>query len=97
MFRIDYIKLDPNPPAKGQSLNVAFSGYLEEEVPRYSYIDITVKLGFFKILHKQISLCSDALKNGLSCPITTGPYQYSTNIIVPSMIRKLHKKAIFVE
>ncbi|KAL9546308.1 hypothetical protein MBANPS3_006726 [Mucor bainieri] len=85
-FKIDYIKLNPNPPAKGQNLNIEFSGFLEEEVPRYSYIDLSVKLGFLEVLHKQIDLCSEALRNGPSCPVSSGSYHYSTNLIVPSLI-----------
>ncbi|EPB81820.1 hypothetical protein HMPREF1544_11441 [Mucor circinelloides 1006PhL] len=85
-FKIDYIKLDPNPPAKGQNLNIEFSGYLEEEVPRYSYIDLSVKLGFFEVLHKQIDLCSEVLRNGPFCPVSIGSYHYSTSISVSSMI-----------
>ncbi|GAN09803.1 phosphatidylglycerol/phosphatidylinositol transfer protein precursor [Mucor ambiguus] len=85
-FKIDYIKLDPNPPTKGQNLNIEFSGFLEEEVPRYSYIDLSVKLGFFEVLHKQIDLCSEALQNGPSCPVSSGSYHYSTNLMVPSSI-----------
>lgn len=87
-LRIDYIKLNPNPPAKGQNLNIEFSGYLEEEVPRYSYIDLSVKLGFFEVLRKQIDLCSEALRYGPSCPVSSGSYHYSTNLVVPSLIRK---------
>ncbi|CEP11370.1 hypothetical protein [Parasitella parasitica] len=85
-FKIDYIKLNPNPPIKGQKLNIEFSGYLEEEVPRYSYIDLSVKLGFFEVIRTQIDLCSEVLIHGPSCPVTTGPYHYSTNIMVPSTI-----------
>ncbi|KAI8636461.1 ML domain-containing protein [Parasitella parasitica] len=86
IFKIDYIKLNPNPPIKGQMLNIEFSGYLEEEVPRYSYIDLSVKLGFFEVIHTKIDLCSEALIHGPSCPVTIGPYHYSTNIMVPFTI-----------
>jgi hypothetical protein len=44
MYSIDYINLTPDPPVKGQPLDIEFKGWLSEQVQNGSYIDLTVKV-----------------------------------------------------
>jgi hypothetical protein len=36
--------LTPDPPVKGETLDIEFKGWLSEEVVNGSYIDLTVKV-----------------------------------------------------
>lgn len=46
---IDYINLTPDPPVKGQPLDIEFKGWLKEQVEEGSYIDLTVKVRTRKV------------------------------------------------
>src|SRR4051812_24266475 len=54
---LPYVKLDPDPPRKGEKLNIEAHGWLKEEVINGSYIDVVVKFGVIKLLQQRMDLC----------------------------------------
>lgn len=44
-YRVQDIKIDPNPPRKGEDMHVDFKGYLKEQVGEGAQIDVIVKYG----------------------------------------------------
>ena len=55
-------------------MTVSLSGTLSDELQGGAYVDLTVKLGLVKLLHKTLDLCQEAEN---SCPIAPGPVVFT--------------------
>lgn len=83
---IEYIRITPNPPVKGEDLTVDFKGFLKEEVNEGSMIDVLVKYGAIKLLHKQFDLCEQAQQVNRTCPIEEGDFHLIHTVELPKDI-----------
>ncbi|KAG2188417.1 hypothetical protein INT44_001170 [Umbelopsis vinacea] len=90
ILSIDYINLTPDPPVKGQPLDIEFKGWLSERVENGSYIDLTVKFGVVKLLQKRLDLCDQAKEIDTQCPIAAGEFTFTKSVDLPNEIRKCH-------
>ncbi|KAI9272350.1 ML domain-containing protein [Helicostylum pulchrum] len=85
-FKFNYIRLNPNPPVKGQKVLVEYGGYLNEKVPQGSFINLLVNYGSIPIIQERFDLCNDTLIAIGKCPFETGNYNLSTRINVPDYL-----------
>ncbi|GAB5586178.1 Phosphatidylglycerol/phosphatidylinositol transfer protein [Umbelopsis nana] len=77
ILTIDHIDLTPDPPVKGETLNIDFKGWLSEEVVEGSTIDLIVKYGVVKLLQKRLDLCEQAKEIDRECPIPAGEFTFT--------------------
>ncbi|KAG1455638.1 hypothetical protein G6F56_007018 [Rhizopus delemar] len=57
ILTIEYIRLNPEIPVKGQKLEIDFKGYLSEQVPEGTKVEIIVKLGLIQLIRKTFDFC----------------------------------------
>ncbi|KAI8142698.1 ML domain-containing protein [Fennellomyces sp. T-0311] len=80
------ITLDPETPKPGQTLTVDFKGYLKEQVPEGTIIEITVKFGVVQLIKKKFDFCQEAGKVEEECPIEKGPLEFTKSVDLPKEI-----------
>jgi len=85
---IKSIKISPDPPQKGQDLNVTVSGTVKEVVEEGAYALVQVKVGVIKILEKEIDICEEARNSDmeLQCPVKKGEYTITQTAQLPKEI-----------
>ncbi|CAG8470906.1 10368_t:CDS:2 [Diversispora eburnea] len=83
---IKYIHITPDPPLKGKEVDIDAAGYLKETVDKGSYIDIVVKYGLVKLLHKRLDLCEEIQKVGKQCPLEQGDQVLQHTVELPKEI-----------
>lgn len=86
---IDYVTLNPDPPIKGQNLEIDFKGYLSETVPNGTVVELLVKYGVVKLLQKKFDFCDEIQKVDEICPIPEGDLTFHKQVELPKDIRKL--------
>ncbi|KIM85297.1 hypothetical protein PILCRDRAFT_817296 [Piloderma croceum F 1598] len=88
IVEIKSINISPDPPKPGQNLTVNVVAYAHEVVEEGAYVDVTVKLGLIKLLHKQFDVCEEARKSDvdIQCPVEKGPYNVSQTVALPKEI-----------
>lgn len=78
--------LHPDPPTKGQSLNMAFSGELSERI-EFGTIKIHVVLNnFLTVYSSTLDLCDSLKDTGLSCPLEPGHIEVAATADIPSLV-----------
>ncbi|GAM27024.1 hypothetical protein SAMD00019534_101990, partial [Acytostelium subglobosum LB1] len=82
-FAIDTVLIVPDPPVKGQVVNITASGTLNEQITDGT-VHITLKYGFITILNQNEPLCN--ADNPLPCPIAAGSYTRSFATMIPSTV-----------
>ncbi|KAI8090845.1 hypothetical protein BDF21DRAFT_449850 [Thamnidium elegans] len=82
-FKFNYIRLNPNPPVKGQKALVEYGGHLNEKVPQGSFVNLLVNYVSVPIIQERFDLCNDTLKVIRKCSFEIGNYNLSTRIDVP--------------
>jgi hypothetical protein len=85
---IDYVNLSPDPPVKGQKLNIDFKGQLSETVPEGTTVDIIVKYGVVRLLTKRFDFCEQIKNVDETCPIPEGELAFTKDVDLPKEIRK---------
>ncbi|KLO20167.1 MD-2-related lipid-recognition [Schizopora paradoxa] len=85
---IKSISISPDPPQKGQDLNVTVSGTVKKEVDEGAYALVQVKVGAIKILTKEIDICEEARNSDmeLQCPVKEGDYTVKQTAQLPKEI-----------
>lgn len=83
---IEYISLVPNPPRRGETLNIVANATTYGEIDEGAYIDVVVKLGLIKLLTQRFDLCEEVSEIDLSCPVKGGPKQIVKDVEMPKMI-----------
>ncbi|CAO3681149.1 unnamed protein product [Umbelopsis vinacea] len=86
ILKIEYINLSPDPPVKGENLDIDFKGYLSEQVEEGSTIDLVVKYGVVKLLQKRLDLCEQAKEIDRECPIPAGEFSFTKSVELPNEI-----------
>lgn len=87
-IRIDYIRLNPDPPVKGKTLHIDFKGTLSEPVTEGAYVVVQVKFGLVQLIKKTFDLCEEIEKIDKKCPLDKGPIEISRDVDLPRAIRK---------
>ncbi|KIN08261.1 hypothetical protein OIDMADRAFT_16571 [Oidiodendron maius Zn] len=83
---IEYINLDPNPPAKGQNLTIEAVGTFLEDVDNGAYVILQVKYGLIKLVNTETSLCEQVSNVNLECPIKKGKKTITKEVALPREI-----------
>ncbi|KAI8375323.1 ML domain-containing protein [Choanephora cucurbitarum] len=86
ILSIDYIGLNPDPPVKGQDLQIDFKGYLSETVPNGTYVQIVVKYGVVRLIQKKFDLCEKIEEVDEKCPIPQGNLEFTKVVALPKEI-----------
>ncbi|KAG2174192.1 hypothetical protein INT43_004213, partial [Umbelopsis isabellina] len=86
LLEVQDIKIDPNPPRKGEDMHVEFKGYLKEQVGEGAQIDVIVKYGAVRLLHKVFDLCEQAPQVDKECPIEKGEVTANKTVTLPKDI-----------
>ncbi|RHZ55438.1 hypothetical protein Glove_415g5 [Diversispora epigaea] len=86
ILKIKYIDIKPDPPLKGKEVYIDAAGYLKETVVKGSFVDIVVKYGLVKLLHKQLDLCDEIEKVGKQCPLEQGDQYLQQTVELPKEI-----------
>ncbi|KAG2180581.1 hypothetical protein INT44_003585 [Umbelopsis vinacea] len=80
------ISIEPNPPKKGEEMHVDFKGFLKEEVGSGAKIDVVVKYGAVRLLHRVFDLCEQAPQVDKECPIEQGEFTANKTVALPKDI-----------
>jgi len=83
---IKYLKIDPNPPVKGESLYIEAEGVLSDTIYEGSFVEVEVRYGFIRLVKETIDLCEQMEKAEKSCPIEKGVIKFSKSVDLPSEI-----------
>jgi len=88
IVEIKSIEVYPDPPQPGQNLTVKVKGYVHKVIEEGAYVDVTVKLGLIKLLHKTFDVCEEARKSDadIQCPVEKGEYDVSQTVALPKEI-----------
>lgn len=86
LVEIYEIKLDPNPPLKGQNLTIHAEGIVKETIQEGAYIDIDVRYGYIRLLKQSFDLCEQTSNVDLECPIQEGKITLQTSVELPEEI-----------
>lgn len=86
ILRIDHVYLTPDPPVKGQDLEIDFKGYLSESVPNGTTVDISVKYGVVFLLKKKFDFCDKIQEVDEKCPIPEGELTFNKVVTLPKEI-----------
>ncbi|KAF9426050.1 Phosphatidylglycerol/phosphatidylinositol transfer protein [Podila epigama] len=86
LLQIDYININPDPPAKGQNLTIDAHGILAKDVVEGATIDLVVKVGLIKLLQKKLDFCEEAAKIDKNCPLLAGDQYLQHTVELPKEI-----------
>ncbi|GAN04935.1 phosphatidylglycerol phosphatidylinositol transfer protein [Mucor ambiguus] len=86
ILTIDYVALSPDPPVKGEDLQIDFKGYLSETVPNGTVVEIIVKYGVVKLIQKKFDFCDKIQEVDEKCPIPQGDLTFNKVVALPKEI-----------
>ncbi|KAF9319647.1 Phosphatidylglycerol/phosphatidylinositol transfer protein [Podila horticola] len=86
LLQIEYIDINPDPPARGKNLTIDARGILHGDVVEGAKISILVKLGLVKLLQKELDFCEEAAKVDKNCPLLAGPQELHHTVELPKEI-----------
>jgi hypothetical protein len=86
ILQIKEVTLNPDPPRKGQALNIKATGIFSEAVTKGSYAQVIVKYGLVRLLNQTYDLCDNIGQANISCPIGPGEITLEHNIDLPKEI-----------
>jgi hypothetical protein len=86
LIDIDWINISPNPPLRGQTLNISASATLKTDVEEGSYIEIDVRYGYIRLLKQTLDLCEQTKNVDLECPVKEGHQQLTKHVDLPDEI-----------
>ena len=82
--------MNPEVPVKGKNLEIEFKGYLSEQVPEGTQVEIVVKLGLVQLLKRKFDFCDKIQEIDEKCPIPEGEVTFHKEVELPNQIRKLY-------
>ncbi|KAJ3048096.1 Phosphatidylglycerol/phosphatidylinositol transfer protein [Rhizophlyctis rosea] len=83
IFKLEYIRMSPDPPERGKPLTVAVKGKLLEEVKEGAYVDVKVNLGFIKLVDQRFDVCENVKEVGKECPLVPGEEEVTHTVDFP--------------
>ncbi|CEP11702.1 hypothetical protein [Parasitella parasitica] len=86
ILTIEYVALSPDPPVKGQDLEINFKGSLSEAVPNGTVVEIIVKYGVVKLIQKKFDFCDKIQEVDEKCPIPEGELTFNKVVALPKEI-----------
>lgn len=86
ILQIQEYNIEPNPPIPGKNLTITGKGTLSEDIIDGSFADVSVKIGFVKLLTKRFDTCEQAKEIDKECPIKQGIVTLEKTVELPSEI-----------
>ena len=86
LLYIEKVDLDPNPPRKGEPLEIKATGNVTKEILDGAYVEIWVRLGRFAIVHRTEDLCSQMKEVDKECPLEKGEVTVTKTVDLPAFI-----------
>ncbi|RPA73407.1 phosphatidylinositol transfer protein [Ascobolus immersus RN42] len=86
LIQIDKVDLVPNPPLPGQTLSISAAGTVKKPILEGSYISLSVKYGYIKLIQQELDLCENVHEVGLECPIAPGDLLLQKEVDLPKAI-----------
>ncbi|KAJ3022871.1 UNVERIFIED_CONTAM: Phosphatidylglycerol/phosphatidylinositol transfer protein [Siphonaria sp. JEL0065] len=83
VFQPTKIAMNPDPPKRGEKLDVTVIGELSEDVVDGAYINVIVKIGVIKLYQGKLDLCEESGKIGHPCPIAKGHQEVFHSVDIP--------------
>ncbi|KAI9343504.1 ML domain-containing protein [Obelidium mucronatum] len=83
VFQPSKLAMNPDPPKRGEKLDVVVIGELSEDVVAGAYINVVVKLGIIKLYQGKLDLCEESGKIGHPCPIKQGHQEVFHTVDIP--------------
>ncbi|KAJ3022565.1 UNVERIFIED_CONTAM: Phosphatidylglycerol/phosphatidylinositol transfer protein [Siphonaria sp. JEL0065] len=83
VFQPSKIAMNPDPPKRGEKLDVTVIGELSEDVVDGAYINVIVKIGVIKLYQGKLDLCEESGKIGHPCPIAKGHQEVFHSVDIP--------------
>ncbi|KAH6582606.1 hypothetical protein BASA60_001851 [Batrachochytrium salamandrivorans] len=83
ILTLSRFELSPDPPQRGNPLNILLDGLLSEPVGKGAVAQVTVKLGFIQIIDHPYDLCDQVSAVDLECPIPAGPISVKKAFDIP--------------
>ncbi|KAJ3027343.1 Phosphatidylglycerol/phosphatidylinositol transfer protein [Rhizophlyctis rosea] len=83
IFKLEYIRMTPDPPERGKPLTIAIKGKLEEVVQEGAYADVKVNLGFIKLVDQRFDVCENVKEVGKECPLQPGEEEVTHTVDFP--------------
>ena len=80
----------PDPPQKGQSLQVKLTGYLKEAVVQGATAHVKVKLGFISLLDQDFDVCNEIHQIDKECPVPQGDFVLEKTFDIPAAVPSGH-------
>ncbi|KAJ3087286.1 Phosphatidylglycerol/phosphatidylinositol transfer protein [Quaeritorhiza haematococci] len=84
IFQLKSLVISPDPPKRGQSLDIMINGTLSEDIVPGAYAEVKVKLGLVKLFDGRIDFCEEIKQVGEECPIPKGPLGIAKTVDIPS-------------
>jgi len=75
------VKLTPDPPVKGQALDIAASGTFDEQLTA-----MTLNYNVEGLISGSLNLCNLLAKTQFPCPIAKGPLSVNKSFNIPSWV-----------
>ncbi|KAL8780486.1 MAG: hypothetical protein Q9213_006446 [Squamulea squamosa] len=85
ILTIDNVDLDPNPPVKGEALQIKAKGNFTEKVEQDAYINLSVKYGLITLINTKADLCEQMKEVDESCPLE-GAKDFTKDVTLPKEI-----------
>ncbi|KAK9763242.1 hypothetical protein K7432_010272 [Basidiobolus ranarum] len=86
LLKIEYVKINPDPPHKGQKLRIQGSGVFSDTVGEGSYAVVSVKYGRIRILQMKFDTCKEIKQIDKECPLGPGPQSIDAEVELPKEI-----------
>ncbi|KAK9453804.1 ML domain-containing protein [Dipodascopsis uninucleata] len=83
---IKYLKIDPNPPKRGEELYIEGEGYLSDTITQGAFVEVEVKYGFIRLVKETLDLCEQLEKAEKPCPLEKGVINFAKSVELPNEI-----------
>ncbi|KAL8642436.1 MAG: hypothetical protein Q9228_000864 [Teloschistes exilis] len=85
ILTINHVDLEPNPPKKGQALQIKAKGNFTEEIEQDAYINLSVKYGLITLVNTKADLCEQMKEVDETCPLR-GVKDFTKEVTLPKEI-----------
>ncbi|KAL8694306.1 MAG: hypothetical protein Q9218_001011 [Villophora microphyllina] len=85
ILTIKNVDLDPNPPKKGNALQIKAKGNFTEKIEQDAYINLSVKYGLITLVNTKADLCEQMKEVDETCPLD-GVKDFTKEVTLPKEI-----------
>ncbi|CAD6911625.1 unnamed protein product [Tilletia controversa] len=88
LVEVHTIEVSPDPPQRGKNMTIHATGKVQKRIEEGAYAEVDVKIGYIRLLHRQVDICEEARRNDaeVKCPIDPDEYDITQTVQLPSQI-----------